>query len=246
VLRHLQGQHPGRDLIYVADQAHVPYGEKSADFIRARSHAITRFLLARHAAPIVVACNTASAAALSDLRLHYPDTPFVGMEPAVKPGALATRSGVVGVLATAGTFESQRYADLMARFARDVRLVEDRCAGLVALIEAGQLDTPESEALLVRVLEPMLAAGADTLVLGCTHYPFVEPLIRRLAGPQVTIIDPAPAVVRQVGRVLARTGLPGNGEGRVTAFTSADPDQLAHQITLLLGQAIPVLPLPED
>lgn len=244
VARRLAQSLPNEDLIYVADQAHVPYGRKSADVIRARAHTLTRFLRSWNAKLIVVACNTASAAALAELRAAFPATPFVGMEPAVKPGAQATRSGAVGVLATAGTFESQRYADLMARYAQGVRLLEDPCHGLVELIEAGMLDAPETAALLQRALDPMLAAGVDTLVLGCTHYPFVAPLIGRLAGPDVAVIDPAPAVARQTARVLDQLGLRNQKGGAAVAYTSADPAQLSRQIVRLLGQTWPTLPLP--
>ncbi|MCB0568553.1 MAG: glutamate racemase [Phaeodactylibacter sp.] len=199
-------QLPAELLLYFGDTAHIPYGTKPASTIRRYSENICRFLLDQGCKLIVVACNTASAAALNHLRHLWPDVPIVGMEPAVKPGALATRTGKVGVLATAGTFKSQRYASLMHRFAKEVELLENPCLGLVERIEAGQLDGPETEQLLRSIINPMLAAGADAFVLGCTHYPFVQPLIEKIAGPDIAIINPAPAVARQVERLLHESG----------------------------------------
>lgn len=205
VLREIRALLPDERLVYVADQAHVPYGCRSLAEIQQFSEAISRFLLGQAVKLIVVACNTASAAALSFLRQRFPHIAFVGMEPAVKPAARRTQSGKVGVLATAGTFSSERYADLMARFAQDVMVFEDPCVGLVALIESGQF--AESELLLREIVSPMLAAGVDTFVLGCTHYPFVVPALRRVVGTAVSIIDPGPAVARQVARVLRQSEL---------------------------------------
>lgn len=206
-MRHLQAQMPLERLLYLADQVHVPYGARSLEEIRRFSVGITRFFLEQQAKIVVVACNTGSAAALDHLRLAFPGVPFVGMEPAVKPAAVQTRSGKVGVLATTGTFQSQRYADLMARFAQEIVVLEDPCPGLVEQIEAGALASAETERLLRACLEPMLAGGVDTVVLGCTHYPFVTPLIERIVGPAVAIIDPAPAVAGQTKRVLQQRDL---------------------------------------
>ncbi len=240
VLRHLVHALPNENVVYIADQAHVPYGEQSAATIQAYAQAISQILLAHDCKLIVVACNTATAAAIHALRALYPHIPFVGMEPAVKPGALATRTGVVGILATAGTFESQKYAALMERYASDVTVLQNSCAGLVALIEAG--DLVAARPLLARVLRPMLAAGVDTLVLGCTHYPFVRDIIVELAGAGVTIIDPAPAVVRQVRRVLANRGLlaAGSHTGQLVLLTTGQPEQLFEQTLMLLGCNKPV------
>lgn len=239
VFRHIQQLLPEVDLIYLADQAHLPYGLRPAGQIEQFSEAITRFLLSQGAELIVVACNRATAAALNHLRATFPNVPFVGTEPAVKPAAQHTKSGKVGVLATIGTFESQRYASLMARFAANVVMLENPCLGLVELVEAGQLDSPETEALLRRCVDPMLAAGVDTIVLGCTHYPFIIPLLARIAGRDITIIDPAPAVARQTHFLF------GNGSGRDTpptiqTYTSGDPGRLANQIQAMLGQNLPV------
>jgi glutamate racemase len=242
VVRHLRALLPAEDLLYLADQAHVPYGRRPAAEVARLSAGITRFFLTHGAKLIVVACNTASAAALTGLRAAFPALPFVGMEPAVKPGANSTRSGVVGVMATAGTFESQRYASLMKRYAGDITLLEDPCAGLVELIEAGETASPRTDALLQRVLEPMLAAGMDTLILGCTHYPFADEAIRRVVGPEVYIIDPAPAVARQARRMLVAADhlAPDGDEGSVRLFTSGDPARFAAQAAALLGEVWPV------
>ena len=155
----------------------------------------------------MVACNTASAAALQHLRQVFPEVPFVGMEPAVKPAAEQTRTGVVGVLATPATFQGALYASVVERFANGVTLLQSTCPGLVGQIEAGDLDGPVTRGILEEALGPMLAKGIDTVVLGCTHYPFVIPLIEEIAGPGVRVIDPAPAVARQVARLLDEHGL---------------------------------------
>lgn len=242
VLRHVAARLPRENLIYLADQAHVPYGPRPPEEVRVFAAGVTRFFLSQGARLIVVACNTATAAALTALRATFPHIPFVGMEPAVKPGARETRTGRVGVLATAGTFESQRYASLMARYASDVRLYEDPCRGLVPLIEDGRLDSAETEGLVRQCLAPMLASGVDTIVLGCTHYPFVLPLIARLAGPGVTLIDPAPAVARQAQWLLMHHRLATSraGPGRLLMYTSGDPARFASLAARLLDQPVAV------
>ena len=243
VLRHIQRSSPHERLIYFADQKHVPYGSRSLAEIRQFNAEITRFLLAQGAKIIVVACNTATAAGLSLLRETFPHVPFVGMEPAVKPAAQTTRSGKVGVLATENTFASPRYAQLMSRYAQNVHVYEDPCRGLVPLIEAGQFDTGETEQLLLHVLDPMLQEGIDTLVLGCTHYPFIRPLleqiiIEKVGENAVTIIDPAPAVARQTRKLLAEQMLlaPEDQQGTVQLLTSASDQVLADLSAQLLDQ----------
>lgn len=242
VLRHIRSQLPAADLVYLADQAHVPYGGRTLMEIRHFSQGITQFLLAEGANLIVVACNTASGAALTYLRETFPQIPFVGMEPAVKPAARQTRSGKVGVLATVSTFGSPRYARLMSRFASTTQVFEDPCVGLVPLIEAGKVDTVETAVLLRRILAPMLTAGVDTLVLGCTHYPFVQPLIERLVADltdiPVTIIDPAPAVAQQTVRLLpAATKNPDHRIGGVKLLTTGDAAQMQPLVRQWLGEA---------
>jgi glutamate racemase len=209
VLRALWQELPGQSFIYLADQAHVPYGPRPLEQVRAFSEAITRYLLAQGAGLIVVACNTASAAALHRLRETFPGTLFVGMEPAVKPAAEHTRSGAVGVLATPATFQGALYASVVERFANGVRLMQHTCPGLVAQIEAGDVEGAKTRAILEEALGPMLAAGIDTVVLGCTHYPFVIPLIEQIVGSGVRVIDPAPAVARQARRLLEGMTAPG-------------------------------------
>lgn len=228
VLRAVREQFPNEELIYLADQAHVPYGPRTLEEVRHFSEEITRFLLRQGAKLIVVACNTASAAALHYLREIFPEVPFVGMEPAVKPAAEHTETGVVGVLATPATFQGELYSSVVERFANGVMLLQNTCAGLVEQIEAGNLDGEETAIILEGALKPMLAARIDTVVLGCTHYPFVIPQIQRIVGPEVRVIDPAPAIARQVGRLLEKYGMRNEDdqEGAVRIFTSGKTDQL--------------------
>ncbi len=207
VLRAIHQLMPDEPLLYLADQAHVPYGPRPLEEVRHFSEAITRYLLDQEARLIVVACNTASAAALKYLRSIFPEVPFVGMEPAVKPAAEHTRSSVVGVLATPATFQGELYASVVERFGQGVKLLQHTCPGLVTQIESGLLEASETRRILEEALQPMLKQGIDTVVLGCTHYPFVIPLIQQIAGPGVRVIDPAPAVARQVQRLLVATRL---------------------------------------
>ncbi len=243
VLRALRAQLPAAHLLYVADQAHIPYGRRSRDEIVTFAHGITRFLLNQGAEVVVVACNTATAAAIDALRASFPQVPFVGIEPAIKPAARKTRSGVIGVLATQTTFRLPRYAALVQRFARPLQVLQDPCPGLVERIEAGDLDGPAVRAILKRALGPMLRRGADVLVLGCTHYPFVEPLLRSLVGPRVAILDPAPAVARRAAHLLRQQGraLAMSEHGRVRFFTTATADRLANAVTRLLGWPRPAV-----
>ena len=202
VLRLLPAALPRERFVYVADSARAPYGPRPEHEIRRFGEEIADLLLARlQCRALVIACNTATAAAADHLRARYPDTPIVGMEPAVKPAAAATRTGVVGVMATAGTIGSERYAQLLSAHGRDVTVVEDPCSGLVGLIEAGA--TGEGSGLpakLRSILAPMLARGADAIVLGCTHYPLVRREIEAIVGPDVAVVDPAPSVVRETAR----------------------------------------------
>jgi glutamate racemase len=198
---------PHESTLYVADRAHVPYGSRQEDEIRAYSEAIGSRLLQAGCKAIVVACNTASAVVLQPLRERFPGQLILGLEPAVKPAVALTRTGVVGVMATPATFQGRLFRATVGRHAAQVRVVEQVCLGLADLVEAGDPDGQRTEALLRGFLEPMLAAGADTIVLGCTHYPFVIEAIRRLVGPDVTVIDPAPAVARHLGSLLERHGL---------------------------------------
>lgn len=243
VLRHIRSELPHVPLLYLADQAHVPYGSRSQEEIGRYLLGIARFFLSHKVKLMVVACNTASAAALDTLRHAFPELPIVGMEPAVKPAAAQTKSGKIGVLATPGTFRSGRYAALLNRFGQGIDVFEDPCIGLVEQIEAGAFSTLETERLLSQIVEPMLNAGVDTLVLGCTHYPFILPLLRTIVGKDVTIIDPAPAVARQTKNVLQQqqvivhTGAPVNQEGSLCCYTTGNPTQLKKLCQQLLGRS---------
>jgi len=233
VYRELVKLLPQERYIYFADNAHCPYGEKTAAYIQDRAREITRFLLGKGADIIVVACNTATAAAIATLRAEFPDVPFIGMEPAVKPAALGTRSGVIGVLATAGTLKGSKYLHTRGRFEDDVRIVEHVGQGFVELVENGILDGPEAESVVSASLRPLLESGADTIVLGCTHYPFLRPLIERLSGPGVQVIDPAPAVARHAAHILsARAISTGEGPFSLELHASGDTASL-HRICQL-------------
>lgn len=231
---------PQESTIYLADQAHLPYGPRPAAEVRQYAESITRHLLARGCKAIVVACNTASAAALKALREAHPDVLFVGMEPAIKPAALHTRTRVVGVMATPGTLQGRMFALAVERFAAGVTLVNQPCPGLVEQIESGRLDTPDTEALLRELLQPMLGAGADTLVLACTHYPFVLPLIRRIAGEGLHVLDAAAAVARHLARSLAERRLADGRSALHEFLTTASATSFSAALRGLVGVQAPV------
>ena len=237
VLRAMREQMPNESMIYFGDQGHVPYGPRSMEQIQKFSEEITRFLLEQNSKLIVVACNTASAAALKYLRGRFPDVPFVGMEPAVKPAAEITKTGKVGVLATPATFQGALYAFVVERFGAGVEFFQNTCPGLVGQIEKGELESNATRAILEDALLPMLEKNIDTVVVGCTHYPFVIPLIERIVGANVRVIDPAPSVARQVKRLLEASGnLNQTSESlRVRFYTSADPASMKSLLPLLLG-----------
>ena len=227
VYRELKKLLPQERYIYFADNGHCPYGSKTKEEVRERSRAVTDILLGMGADIIVVACNTATAAAIQTLRNEYPSVPFIGMEPAVKPAALSTKSGVIGVLATEGTLHGSKYLDTRSRWESEVRIEERVGKGFVELVESGRLDGPETEATVRESLQPLLDGGADVIVLGCTHYPFLRPVIERIAGEGVTVIDPAPAVARQTLRVLTEKGIPtGEGPGATDLYFSGNPESL--------------------
>lgn len=229
VLKEIARQFPNEDIIYLADQVHVPYGSRELEEIQRFSIKITKYFIKQGAKLIVVACNTASAAALYHLREKFPHIPFVGMEPAVKPAAETTESGVVGVLATHATFQGELYSSVVERFAKDVKLIQDPCFGLVAEIEKGNLNGKETREILENALKPMMDAGIDTIVLGCTHYPFVFPLIEEIVGAEVRLIDPSPAIARQVGRLLVSNDLENELEriGIMSIYTTGDVEKLS-------------------
>jgi glutamate racemase len=246
VLRAMREQMPNESVIYFGDQGHVPYGPRSMEEIQKFSEGITQFLLEQNSKLIVVACNTASAAALKYLRGRFPDVPFVGMEPAVKPAAEITKTGKVGVLATPATFQGALYASVVERFGAGVELFQHTCPGLVGQIEKGELDSNATRLILEDALLPMLEKNIDTVVLGCTHYPFVIPLIERIVGMDVRVIDPAPSVARQVNRLLeAGENLNQMRENlRIRFYTSADPASMKSLLPLLLGHDDSVISAP--
>jgi glutamate racemase len=238
VLRAIREQMTEESIIYLGDQKHVPYGPRPLVQVRDFSEGIARCLLGKGAKIIVVACNAASAAALTYLRQTFPEVSFVGMEPAVKPAAEHTETGVVGVLATSATFQGALYASVVERFANDVNLLQDPCVGLVQQIEKGDLNGPITRRILEDALRPMLEKNIDTVVLACTHYPFVIPLIQEIVGEKVRVIDPAPAVACQTKRLLYTKGLKREtgSQGEIQFFTSGDAARVRSLLPRLLGE----------
>jgi len=245
VLRRIRTDLPSEHLHYVADSGHAPYGDKSAEFIASRSLAIAKFLVDAGAKALVVACNTATAAAISSLRGKF-DIPIVGVEPAVKPAVAATRSGVIGVLATSGTLESGKFAQLTARFGSAAKVIVQPCPGLVEQVERGELTSDKTRMLLATFVRPLVDQGADTLVLGCTHYPFLAPLLRQLVGEEIALIETSAAVSRQLARQLQARGWLADGDaiGSVRCWSSGPTQHLAELLPQLWGQALAVTPLP--
>lgn len=234
VLGEIQRLLPNESLLYVADCGNVPYGEKTPEFIRQRCSVIAGFFRQQGAKALVLACNTATVAGVADLRLDYPQWPIVGMEPAVKPAAAATRSGVVGVLATTGTLQSAKFAALLDRFATDVRVITQPCPGLVELIENGDLQSAVLRQLLECYVQPLIAAGCDTIILGCTHYPFLRPMLREMLADDISLIDTGAAVARQLQRLLAARELLAKGPARDAQFwSSADPEHFRNILPML-------------
>ena len=230
VFREIRKVLPEQSYIYYSDNAHCPYGEKSREYIIDRARAITHFLLDKGCEIIVVACNTATAAAISTLREEFP-VKFIGMEPAIKPAAQATKTGVVGVLATAGTLKATKYIDTRAKWAQNVRIVEHIGQGFVELVEKGITTGPEAEATVRTSLLPLLEAGSDKIVLGCTHYPFLSDTIKKVAAEaypdrEIEVIDPAPAVARHLIEVMAEEGIPVGDSFSMELNASGDPTTL--------------------
>lgn len=247
VLHEIRRELPGEDLLYVADSGHAPYGDKSTQLIEARVIAIVEFLVSQRAKAIVVACNTATGVAIQLLRSRFP-VPIIAMEPAVKPAAAHTQSGVIGVLATSRTIASDNFAKLHERFGADVKILMQACPGLVEQVEAGDLSGDKTRALIEQYVEPLLEQGADTIVLGCTHYPFLAPLIQEIAGQTVTVIDPSSAIAREVRRRLATASLlsVGSRAGTERFWSSAAPDTAQTIISQLWQVEVKVTSLPDD
>jgi glutamate racemase len=207
VLKHIHALLPQEQLLYFADSLHAPYGNKTEAEIQSRCIEIIDFLLAKKVKAVVIACNTATAAAVDLMREQYPMLPIIGMEPAVKPAAAASHNGIIGVLATVGTLKSAQFAALLENYGRNVKVVTQGCIGLVECIERGELHHRNTYELLRQYCQPLLDEGADTIVLGCTHYPFVKELIQQIVGPHVTLIDTGEAVGRQLQHRLAALDL---------------------------------------
>lgn len=245
VLHHIRQTLPSERLIYVADSAHVPYGDKTPEYITQRSLTLTRFLIEQGADAIVIACNTATAAAAATLRAEF-KLPIIGMEPAVKPAVAATQTGVVGVLATIGTLESARFAALLDKYAGNVQIVTQGCPGLVEQVERGELDSTKTRELIKRYTAPLLDRGADTLILGCTHYPFLAPVIRNIVGEKITLIDTGAAVARELKRrVDTELSARASSTSAITQFfTSGDLVAAKHIMSVLWNEAFEVHHLP--
>lgn len=244
--RRIRADLPAEHLLYAADSAHVPYGDKTPAFVRQRVHVLAEALVAQGAKALVVACNTATAAAVESLRERFA-LPVVGMEPGIKPAIQGSRSGVIGILATQGMVRSNRMAELVQRYAGDKKVIIQPCPGLVEQVERHAADSPETTRLLQHYLAPLLEGGADTLVLGCTHYPFLLAPIRRLVGDGLQIIDTAPAIARRLQQLLAEQGLlnPGPAAGGQAFFSSGDLAAQSVLFSHLLAQPVTVQALCE-
>jgi glutamate racemase len=235
IVREIRKLLPAEDLIYLADTAHCPYGTKPIAEIRRRTLEVSSYLITLGAKIIVVACNSACAAGLDQVREVHPEIPIIGVEPAVKPAHEQTRNGKIGVLATSLTLNGAKFSTLVQKYGSDVAVYTEPAPGLVELVEAGNLDTDEAEALLHQYLDPLLEHQVDTIVLGCTHFPFLRPLIQKIVGPEVVVLDTGMAVARHTAHVLAEKQManPGPNIGKDIFYTSGDPGEVRSVIKLL-------------
>jgi len=245
VLREIRTLLPKENLVYVADSAHLPYGNKSTEYIRSRAVHICRFLLSQGVKAIVVACNSATAAAINELRTSF-NVPIVGMEPALKPAAELTQSGVVAILATASTLKSEKFERLHNRFSKDTFIIRQPCDGWVDYVESCDRHGSTATMLVARSVQPMLDKNADALVLGCTHYPFLIPVIRAVTGPDVHIIETGTAVARQLQRLLQVNGLRNEAvqSGRALFYTSGRHSRVLPVMSRLWGEDLELSILP--
>jgi len=228
ILKHLKTELPGYNYVFFGDQAHVPYGVRQIEEIKSFSESIVKFLINKGCKIIVIACNTASTASLEHLRKKFPETIFIGMEPAIKPAVEMTHTNSIGVLATGATLKGKLYNSVIERFANGVDVSQNTCTGLVEQIEKGNLDSKKVYSILEKALKPMIAKNIDTVVLGCTHYPFIIPQIKKIVSEKVNIIDPTEAIVRQVSKVLDRGILLEKHfeDGKIDIFTSGKPKMM--------------------
>ena len=242
VLRDMRTLLPAEDILYYADNAYCPYGLRSQPEIQERSRLITQLLIDRGAKAVVVACNTASSMAITDLRIHFPGLDIIGLEPAVKPAVKLTRSGKVGVLATPRTVAGERLRWLIETHAGGVEVHTVAAAGLVELVESGELSGPAVVGMLRPLLDPMIAAGVDVVVLGCTHYPFLRGSIESYMGPDVPVIDSGLAIARRTRHVLDAASLltASTDAGTMQLMTSASVAEVEPVARLLMGQLVTV------
>jgi glutamate racemase len=246
VLREIHQLLPHEDLLYVADSAYAPYGDKPKEFILERSTAIIEFFLSHKVKAIVVACNTATAAAVKELR-HIYHLPMVAMEPAVKPACEQTHTGVIGVLATSRTINSNNFQILFARFAEQAKIIPQPCPGLVDQVELGELKSAQTRTLVNQFVQPLLEQQADVLVLGCTHYPFLKTIIQEIAGPNVKVIDSGGAIARRLQSLLQHHGLLSEAKPSesVQFYSSAEAGTADRVISELWGSPISTIKMPE-
>jgi len=247
VLREIRRLLPAENLIYVADSGYAPYGNRPASFIEQRATAITHFLLAANVKAMVVACNTVTVVAIDRLRSWSP-VPIIAMEPAIKPAATNTKSGVIGVLATTQTIASHSVSRLCAIYGNNIEVLLQPCPGLVEQVERAELTSISTRSLLLEYISPLLNKGADTIVLGCTHYPFLGQVIREVSGPNVSIIDPAAPVARELARQLSNRQLsaPSANFGCEDFFATGNLSHAELVTSTLWGKRVKVKELPHN
>ena len=235
ILREIRKILPAENLVYLADTAHCPYGIKPVEEIRERTLQVTDFLVSLAVKAVVVACNSACEAGLNRIRDKYPKLPVVGVEPAVKPAHQETHNGIIGVLATELTINGERLSHLIAKYGDGIKILTQPAPRLVELVEDGELESMKAESILHQYLDPLLDQGIDTLVLGCTHYPFLRPMIEKICGPKVTVLDTGLAIARQTSKLLAESELSNSSTtvGQDIFYTSGDPDLVASTIAKL-------------
>ncbi|WP_411726212.1 glutamate racemase [Methyloglobulus sp.] len=246
VLREIRKLLPHENLLYVADSAHAPYGDKTKEFILERSTAIVDFFLNQHVKAIVVACNTATGAAVKELRPNY-TLPMIAMEPAVKPASERTQTGIIGVLATSKTLSSNNFQVLFARFADQVKILPQACPGLVEQVECGDLASDKTRALIAQYVRPLMAQNVDFIVLGCTHYPFLAPVIQEIAGASIAVIDSGSAIARELKSRLEKTKILSDrhNPGSVQFWSSDETGKAKRVISQLWGTDVEVGNMPE-